>query len=59
MRVPQFDTELKNFIPPVQAALSLSPGALERSTVTDVFPSFFGEGETHEIIDAECSGALQ
>jgi len=40
MRVPEFDIELKHFIPPIQAALSLSPGALERSTTTDVFPSF-------------------
>jgi len=40
MKVPIFDTELKNFIPPIQAALSLSPGALERSATTDVFPSF-------------------
>lgn len=40
MRVPKFDTELKNFIPPIQAALSLSPGVLERSATVDVFPSF-------------------
>jgi serine/threonine-protein kinase ATR len=40
MKVPTFDTELKNFIPPIQAALSLSPGALEGSTDIDVFPSF-------------------
>mmetsp|Transcript_27527 Transcript_27527/g.46854 ORF Transcript_27527/g.46854 Transcript_27527/m.46854 type:complete len:488 (-) Transcript_27527:587-2050(-) len=40
MKVPGFDTELKNFIPPIQAALSLSPGALDRSVTTDVFPSF-------------------
>ncbi|KAL7541357.1 hypothetical protein ACHAXR_011755 [Thalassiosira sp. AJA248-18] len=40
MKVPIFDTELKNFIPPIQAALSLSPGALEHSATADVFPSF-------------------
>lgn len=37
MKVPKFDTDLTNFIPPIQAALSLSPGALgERSA--DTFP---------------------
>lgn len=40
MKVPPFETALTNFIPPIQAALSLSPGALERSATTDVFPSF-------------------
>lgn len=40
MKVPSFETDLKNFIPPVQAALSLSPGALERSGAADVFPPF-------------------
>ena len=38
---PQFDSaELTDFIPPIQAALSLSPGALEQSATTDIFPSF-------------------
>jgi len=32
------DVELKEFVPPVQAALSVSPGSLERSR--DVFPAF-------------------
>lgn len=40
MKVPTFDTELRNFIPPIQAALSLCPGALEGSVSADVFPSF-------------------
>jgi serine/threonine-protein kinase ATR len=40
MKVPTFDTELNKFIPPIQAALSLSPGALEDSGAIDVFPSF-------------------
>lgn len=40
MKIPKFDTELKDFIPPIQAALTLSPGALEPSTTTDAFPSF-------------------
>jgi len=40
MKVPGFDTELKHFIPPIQAALSLSPGALQQSANLDVFPSF-------------------
>ena len=40
MKVPSFDCELKHFIPPLQAALSLSPGALQQSSTADVFPSF-------------------
>lgn len=40
MKIPTFDTELRHFIPPIQAALSLSPGALEGSASTDIFPSF-------------------
>jgi serine/threonine-protein kinase ATR len=40
MKVPNFDMELRNFIPPIQAALSLCPGALEGPVTTDVFPSF-------------------
>ena len=40
MKVPRFDCDLKHFIPPVQAALSVSPGALDQSATADVFPSF-------------------
>mmetsp|Transcript_19389 Transcript_19389/g.40641 ORF Transcript_19389/g.40641 Transcript_19389/m.40641 type:complete len:484 (-) Transcript_19389:96-1547(-) len=40
MKTPKFETELKHFIPPIQAALSLSPGALGQSANADVFPSF-------------------
>ena len=39
MKVPRFGTELKHFIPPIQAALSLTPGALNSSSA-DAFPSF-------------------
>ena len=41
MNVPRFEPELKHYIPPVQAALSLSPGSLKAfSASSDVFPSF-------------------
>ncbi len=40
MKVPLFEPELKHFIPPIQAALSVSPGALSRSSSRDVFPPF-------------------
>jgi len=41
MNVPRFQPELKHYIPPVQAALSLSPGSLKAfSASSDVFPSF-------------------
>jgi len=40
MKVPIFEPELKNFIPPIQAALSVTPGALSRSSSRDVFPPF-------------------
>ena len=39
MKVPFFGTQLTNFIPPIQAALTVSPGVLE-GTVTDAFPTF-------------------
>ena len=40
MKVPKFDCCLTNFIPPIQAALSLSPGALGQTSTGDVFPQF-------------------
>merc|ERR1711933_565679 len=40
MKIPRFDTELKHFIPPIQAALSLTPGALDCSSTADAFPTF-------------------
>ncbi len=39
MKVPSFGTKLTNFVPPIQAALTVSPGVLEGS-VTDAFPTF-------------------
>lgn len=39
MKVPAFGTKLTNFVPPIQAALTVSPGVLEGS-VTDAFPTF-------------------
>ena len=40
MKVPKFDCCLTNFIPPIQAALSLSPGALGQTSTGDIFPQF-------------------
>eukprot|EP00804_Cyclotella_cryptica_P008905 CCRYP_012021-RA/>CCRYP_012021-RA protein AED:0.02 eAED:0.02 QI:94/1/1/1/0.87/0.88/9/625/3358 len=40
MKPPTFAVALTNFIPPIQAALSVTPGALDRADVKDVFPPF-------------------
>lgn len=40
MKIPTFPVSLTSFIPPIQSALSVSPGALDRSDVNEVFPQF-------------------
>lgn len=40
MKDPKFVAHLTTFIPPIQSALSVTPGALDRSDVNEVFPQF-------------------
>lgn len=40
MKAPKFAVPLTTFIPPIQSALSVTPGALDRSDVNEVFPQF-------------------
>ena len=40
MKAPKFNVPLTSFIPPIQSALSVTPGALDRSDVKEVFPQF-------------------
>jgi len=40
MNLPSFNVPLTSFIPPIQSALSVTPGALDRSDIKEVFPQF-------------------